>query len=83
MIFRVFIFVLLVIVGYYLSRKLRPNKLSSTLVGIFLVLVTVGLLLLSKRVFALFGFSFYLVLILAGLLTGFLAGSFKQKTSGQ
>jgi len=82
MIFRVLIFVLLIIAGYYLSRKLRPNKLSSTLVGVFLVVTTIGFVLLSKRVFALFGFSFYLVLILGGLLVGYLAGAFKQKTSG-
>lgn len=76
------IFALLIFAGYYLPRTLRPNKLSSTLVGFFLVLVMVDLLLLSKRVFALFGFSFYLVLILGGLLVGYLAGAFKQKTSG-
>lgn len=83
MLFRVLIFILLVIIGYYLSRKVRTNKVSATLVGIFLLLVLAGFFLMSKRIFALFSFSFYLVIILGGLIIGFLAGFYKHRTSGE
>lgn len=80
MLFRLLIFIMLVLIGYRLSQKLRPSKVSTGLVGTFLVIVMVGFILLSKRVFDLFGYSFYFVIILAGLLIGYLAGAFKQKT---
>ena len=78
MLFRVFLFVLLIMIGYFLSRKVHTSRISATIIVAFLVFSLVFFTYLSKRVFALWGFSFYLVIIVIGLLVGFLAGMKKK-----
>ncbi len=80
MLFRVFLFILLIGIGYYLSRKIHTSRISATVIVLFLALVLVFFTFLSKRVFALWGFSFYIVTIVVGLLVGFLAGFKKNQT---
>ncbi|MEL7590842.1 MAG: hypothetical protein AAGU17_06060 [Anaerolineaceae bacterium] len=77
--FRVLMFVLLVIIGYLLSRKVHTSRLSATIILLFLGLSLIFFTFLSKRVLALWGFSFYLVLIVIGLLVGFVAGMRKKQ----
>jgi len=77
--FRVLMFVLLVIIGYLLSRKVHTSRLSATVILLFLGLSLIFFTFLSKRVLALWGFSFYLVLIVIGLLVGFVAGMRKKQ----
>lgn len=76
--FRVLLFVLLVIIGFFLSRKVHTSRLSASVILLFLGLSLVFFTFLSKRVLALWGFSFYLVLIVIGLLVGFVAGMRKK-----
>jgi uncharacterized membrane protein YoaK (UPF0700 family) len=77
--FRVLMFVLLVIIGYLLSRKVHTSRLSATIILLFLGLSLIFFTFLIKRVLALWGFSFYLVLIVIGLLVGFVAGMRKKQ----
>ena len=77
---RVLLFVVLVVIGYYLSRKVHTSRISATVIVLFLALALVFFTFLSKRVFALWGFSFYIVTIVIGLLVGFLAGLKKNQT---
>jgi uncharacterized membrane protein YoaK (UPF0700 family) len=77
--FRVLMFVLLVIIGYLLSRKVHTSRLSATVILLLLGLSLIFFTFLSKRVLALWGFSFYLVLIVIGLLVGFVAGMRKKQ----
>jgi len=77
--FRVLMFVLLVIIGYLLSRKVHTSRLSATVILLFLGLSLIFFTFLSKRVLALWGFSFYLVLIVIGLLVGIVAGMRKKQ----
>jgi Ca2+/Na+ antiporter len=78
MLFRVLLFILLVVIGYFLSRKVHTSRISATIIVVFLGLSLVFFTFLSKRVLALWGFSFYLVIIVIGLLVGFLAGMKKK-----
>jgi len=80
MFLRVLMFILLVVIGYYLSRKVHTSRISASAIVLFLALALVFFTFLSKRVFALWGFSFYIVTIVFGLLVGFLAGLKKNKT---
>ncbi len=80
MFLRVLLFILLVVIGYYLSRKVHTSRISASAIVLFLALALVFFTFLSKRVFALWGFSFYIVTIVIGLLIGFLAGLKKNKT---
>jgi uncharacterized membrane protein YoaK (UPF0700 family) len=77
--FRVLMFVLLVIIGYLLSRKVHTSRLSATVILLLLGLSLIFFTFLSKRVLALWGFSFYLVLIVIGFLVGFVAGMRKKQ----
>ena len=77
--FRVLMFVLLVIIGYLLSRKVHTSRLSATVILLLLGLSLIFFTFLIKRVLALWGFSFYLVLIVIGLLVGFVAGMRKKQ----
>ena len=77
--FRVLMFVLIVLIGYLLSRKVHTSRLSATIILLFLGLSLIFFTFLSKRVLALWGFSFYLVLIVIGLLVGFVAGMRKKQ----
>ncbi len=81
MLFRVLLFVLLIVIGFYLSRKVHTSRISATVIVGFLALTLVFFTFLSKRVFALWGFSFYIIIIVIGLLVGFLAG-LKRNQSG-
>lgn len=83
MLFRVLLFLLLVVIGFYLSRKVHTSRISASVIALFLVLSLVFFTFLSKRVFALWGFSFYLVIIVIGLLVGFLAGMKHKHPNGQ
>jgi Ca2+/Na+ antiporter len=78
MLFRVLLFILLVVIGYFLSRKVHTSRISASIIVVFLGLSLVFFTFLSKRVLALWGFSFYLVIIVIGLLVGFLAGMKKK-----
>jgi len=78
MLFRVLLFVLLIVIGYFLSRKVHTSRISASFIVAFLVLSLVFFTFLSKRIFALWGFSFYIVIIVIGLLVGFLAGMRKK-----
>jgi uncharacterized membrane protein YoaK (UPF0700 family) len=77
--FRVLMFVLLVIIGYLLSRKVHTSRLSATVILLLLGLSLIFFTFLSKRVLALWGFSFYLVLIVIGVLVGCVAGMRKKQ----
>lgn len=79
MLFRVFLFILLIVVGFYLSRKVHISRPSKVGIVAFLALALVFFVFLSKRVFALWGFSFYIIIIVIGLLVGFLAGLKKDQ----
>jgi hypothetical protein len=78
MLFRVLLFILLIVIGYFLSRKVHTSRISASIIVVFLGLSLVFFTFLSKRVLALWGFSFYLVIIVIGLLVGFLAGMKKK-----
>jgi hypothetical protein len=78
MLFRVLLFILLVVISYFLSRKVHTSRISASIIVVFLGLSLVFFTFLSKRVLALWGFSFYLVIIVIGLLVGFLAGMKKK-----
>lgn len=80
MLLRVLLFLILVVIGYFLSRKVHTSRTSASLVVLFLTVALVFFLFLSKRVFALWGFSFYVVVIVIGLLVGYLAGMKKNQT---
>lgn len=80
MLLRVLLFLILVVIGYFLSRKVHTSRTSASLVVLFLTVALVFFLFLSKRVFALWGFSFYIVVIVIGLLVGYLAGMKKNQT---
>lgn len=79
MLFRVLLFVALVMIGYFLSRKVHTSRISASLIVLFLGLSLVFFTFFIKRVLALWGFSFYLVIIVIGLLVGFLAGMKKNR----
>lgn len=82
MLFRVLLFILLIGIGFYLSRKVHTSRTSATVIVLFLALTLFFFTFLSKRVFALWGFSFYIIIIVIGLLVGFLAG-LKKNQPGQ
>lgn len=66
-------------IGYFLSRKVHTSRISASLIVLFLGLSLVFFTFFIKRVLALWGFSFYLVIIVIGLLVGFLAGMKKNR----
>ena len=80
MLFRLVLFILLIVIGYFLSRKVQSSKISAAMILVFLAAALVFFTFLSKRVLALWGFSFYFVIIVIGLLVGFLAGIKKNQT---
>jgi hypothetical protein len=80
--FRILLFILLVVIGYYFSRKVRDSRISSTAILLFLGAALIFFAFISKRLLSLWSFSFYFVLVVIGLLIGFLAGM-KRDQSGR
>lgn len=74
MIFRLAVFFLLLGAGYFLSKRIKKSKISLTLVGVLVLFFIVGFVVLSKKIFAMAGFSLYLLLIILGFGIGILAG---------
>lgn len=81
MIFKLVIFILLILAGYSLSKKIRKSKISLSLVSVFLLFVIGAFIVLSKKIFAMAGFSLYLLLIVLGFGIGILAGLNNKKKS--
>ncbi|HNR02354.1 MAG TPA: hypothetical protein PKK59_07460 [Anaerolineaceae bacterium] len=79
MLFRVLVFILLLAAGYYYARKFRGNRLSLSLISILVTLFLVAFFVLGKKLWAMFGFSMYLMLILLGFTAGILAGLSTRK----
>ncbi|MBP8997173.1 MAG: hypothetical protein KBG10_02675 [Anaerolineaceae bacterium] len=79
MLFRVLVFFLLVIAGYQTSRRIRGNTFSISLVSTLLVVMVVVFFVLGKKLFAMVGFSMYLMLIILGFAAGIFAGLTNQK----
>ena len=79
MLFRVLVFVLLVVAGYFSSRKIKGNRFSITLVSTLLVVILAAVFILGKKLWAMFGFSMYLMLIILGFAAGILAGLSNKK----
>jgi len=79
MLFRVLVFFLLVIAGYQTSRRIRGNTFSISLVSTLLVVMVVAFFVLGKKLFAMVGFSMYLMLIILGFAAGIFAGLSNQK----
>lgn len=74
MLFRVLVFILLLAAGYYYARKFKGSRLSLTLISILVILFLAAFFILGKKLWAMFGFSMYLMLILLGFAAGILAG---------
>jgi hypothetical protein len=73
-IFRLVVFLLLVVGGYLYARRIRSNRISQTLVFVLLALIVGVFILLSKKLFGLFSFSVFFILIVGGFMIGILAG---------
>lgn len=82
MLFRVLVFLLLVIAGYFSSRKLKASPISISLVSTLLVVIIAAIFILGKKLWAMFSFSMYLMLIVMGFAAGILAGLSSKKTPG-
>lgn len=74
LIFRFVVFLLLLGAGYILAKRIKKNRIGLSLVGVLVLFIFFGFLLLSKKMFALAGFSLYLLLIILGFGIGILAG---------
>jgi len=72
--FRVLVFILLVALGYYYSRKIQGSRLTIALVSALLVLLLAVFFVFGKKLWAMFGFSMYLMIIVLGFAAGILAG---------
>lgn len=83
MLFRVLVFLFLVAAGYYSSRKIKGNRFSISLVSTLLVIVLAAVFILGKKLWAMFGFSMYLMLIVLGFAAGILAGLGNKKQPGE
>ena len=81
MVFKLTIFILLLLAGYSLSRKIKKSKISLSLVSVFLLFIFAAFIVLSKKLFAMAGFSLYLLLIVLGFGIGILAGLDNHKKS--
>lgn len=79
MVFRVLVFILLVIAGYFSSRKIKGSRFSISLVSTLLVVMLAAIFILGKKLWAMFGFSMYLMLIILGFAAGILAGLTNKK----
>lgn len=79
MLFRVLVFILLVIAGYQTSRRIRGNTFSISLVSTLLLVMVVAFFILGKKLFAMVGFSMYLMLIILGFAVGIFAGLSNHK----
>ena len=79
MLFRVLVFVLLVVAGYFSSHKIKGNTFSISLVSTLLVVILAAVFILGKKLWAMFGFSMYLMLIILGFAAGILAGLSNKK----
>lgn len=82
MLFRVLVFLLLVIAGYFSSRKIKGSRLSISLVSTLIVVILAAIFILGKKLWAMFGFSMYLMLIVMGFAAGILAGLSNKKQPG-
>ncbi len=79
LIFRLVIFLILLGLGYSISRRIRQNKISLTLVGVLVLFFVAGFAVLTRKIFAMAGFTLYLLLIVLGFGIGLLAGLRKDK----
>ena len=81
MYFRILVFILLLVLGYITARRFHGNRLSLSLVSVLVTLFLVAFFILGKKIWAMFGFSMYLMLIVLGFAAGILAGlsSHKEK----
>ncbi|MBP9676876.1 MAG: hypothetical protein KBD67_09075 [Anaerolineaceae bacterium] len=79
MLFRALIFILLVALGYHYAGKFRGNRFGLSLVSLFLTVFLVAFFIFGKKLWAMFGFSMYIMIILLGFAAGILIGLSTRK----